>query len=516
MLELWQRVVTYFWRPELPWALGMTLAMALVVLRFLPSERRLILNAVELYGFCFFGKFVSAWIEAFGFHTEAEVVHELFVVGSGLIMIHMMGLLLFRLILPLLRLRTPEIIEDLLIFLGYITWILVRLRLAGMEPAGLVTTSALLTAVVAFSMQDTLGNTLGGLLLQLESSIRVGDWITVNAVSGRIAEIRWRYTAVETRNGETVIFPNSVLMKNPFTVVSSPTQRRPQWRRWIWFNVPSATPAGRVVESALAALAAGDIPNVAREPEPSCVLMEFGPGFARYALRYWLVDPGIDDPTDSRVRMQLFAGLERAGIQFAVADHAVQMVTNPEKLRKQGLARERERRLAVLRSIDLFAGLTPEELSIIAERLVYAPFANGDVLVRQGSVGDWLYLLAEGEVDVWLETTGSARRHLMTLGPGVVLSATGLMTGEPRRATLIAKTYAQCYRLDKAVFEQVIHSRPDIAEEIARLLATRERRLRELEDDTDVTEPTTPTELSLSTQSILKKMRDFLGFDQRG
>ncbi len=319
MFNLWQTVVGYFWRPELPWALAVTIGLALLLLRFLRTDRQLIINALELYLFCVFGKFVSAWIEAFGFHTEADVVHEIFVVGSGLIMIHLMGLLLFRLVLPLLRLRTPRILQDLLIFVGYIAWIVVRLRLAGMDPAGLVATSAVITAVIAFSMQDTLGNTMGGLLLQLESSIKSGDWITVNAVSGRISEIRWRYTAVETRDGETVIFPNSVLMKGPFTVVSSPTQRHPEWRRWIWFNVPCSTPAGRVIESAVAALAACDIPNVAKHPEPSCVLMEFGPGFGRYALRYWLLDPAADAPTDSRVRMQVFAGLERAGIQFAAA-----------------------------------------------------------------------------------------------------------------------------------------------------------------------------------------------------
>ncbi len=509
MFKLWQTVVSYFWRPELPWALGLTIGVGLILLRCLRTDRQLIINALELYAFCVFGKFVSACVEAFGFHTEAEFVHEIFVVGSGLIMIHLTGLLLFRLALPFVRLRTPRILEDLLIFVGYIAWILVRLRLAGMDLAGLVTTSALLTAVIAFSMQDTLGNTLGGLLLQLESSIKSGDWITVGGVSGRISEIRWRYTAVETRDGETVIFPNSVLMKNQFTVVSSPTQARPEWRRWIWFNVPCSTPPGKVTETAVAALTACDIPNVAKAPEPNCVLMEFGPGFGRYALRYWLLDPAVDAPTDSRVRMRLFAGLERAGIQFAIANHAVQMVTNPEKHRKQDTARERKRRLAVLRSIELFSELTQDELSIIADRLVYTPFANGDVIVRQGSAGDWLYLLAEGEVDVWLDLSDQPRRHLSTLGPGEVLSEIGLMTGELRRSTLIAKTYAQCYRLDKAVFEQVIHSRPEIAEGIARILATRESTMKQLPAET--VEGTT-TEISARTQTILSKMRDFLGF----
>ena len=62
------------------------------------------------------------------------------------------------------------------------------------------------------------------------------------------------------------------------------------------------------------ALAGAEIPNVAREPRPSCVLMEFGAGHCRYALRYWLTDPEVDDPTDTAVRTHLLASLARAGI----------------------------------------------------------------------------------------------------------------------------------------------------------------------------------------------------------
>jgi small-conductance mechanosensitive channel len=52
---------------------------------------------------------------------------------------------------------------------------------------------------------------MGGLALQLDNSVQVGDWIRVGDVAGRVAEIRWCYTSIETRDWETVIVPNSVL-----------------------------------------------------------------------------------------------------------------------------------------------------------------------------------------------------------------------------------------------------------------------------------------------------------------
>ena len=59
----------------------------------------------------------------------------------------------------------------------------------------------MITAVLAFAMQDTLGNILGGLALQLDNSLEIGDWVKLDELSGRVVEIQWRYTAILTRNG---------------------------------------------------------------------------------------------------------------------------------------------------------------------------------------------------------------------------------------------------------------------------------------------------------------------------
>lgn len=58
--------------------------------------------------------------------------------------------------------------QDLAVAIFSLAWCLLWLRLSGVDPSQLFTTSALITAIVAFSMQDTLGNVLGGVALQLE------------------------------------------------------------------------------------------------------------------------------------------------------------------------------------------------------------------------------------------------------------------------------------------------------------------------------------------------------------
>jgi len=139
--------------------------------------------------------------------------------------------------LPRLDLRTPRILQDVAIAgTGIVALLLVASR-SGLEITGLVATSAVITAVVALSLQDTLGNVLGGLALQTDESIQVDDWIKVGDVNGRVVDIRWRYTAVETRNGETVLIPNSVLLKNQVMVLGRRRGRPRQWRRWVFFQV---------------------------------------------------------------------------------------------------------------------------------------------------------------------------------------------------------------------------------------------------------------------------------------
>jgi len=65
------------------------------------------------------------------------------------------------------------------------------------------------------------------------------------------------------------------------------------------------------------------------------------------------------------------------------------------------------------------------------------------------------------------------RRVLRDLGKGSFFGEMGLMTGAPRSASVVAKTDMECYRLDKEMFEEILHQRPGIAEEISQVLAVR-------------------------------------------
>ncbi|HUJ86780.1 MAG TPA: mechanosensitive ion channel family protein [Burkholderiales bacterium] len=466
-------------------------------------------NTLGFLGLCLLAQLAGAGLLAAGVARAGAIVHDVAILATGIALIRFAGLVLFRVALPAIRISTPRIVEDIIVVAAYVAWGLLRLRLAGMDLASLVTTSAVITAVIAFAMQDTLGNLLGGLLLELDDSIAIGDWVKVDDLSGRVAEIHWRHTVILTRNNERVIVPNGALMKTRFMVIGNPDQEQVRWRRWIWFDVEYGVAPSRVLALAEQAMAAAEVPNVAAEPRPNCVLMEFAQSYCRYALRYYLSDPRPDDATDTRVRVLLFAALRRAGIELAFPEFIVHTVKENEERQAALRAREIERRLAALRGVELFSALEEGELRALADRLVYAPFAAGDVMTRQGAVAHWLYILTAGEAEVWIDAPGG-RHAIAGLRAGDVFGEMGMMTGAPRRATVAAKSDVECYRLDKAGFADIIRSRPSIAEDLSRVLAEREGRLVQVSDAARAD----AANVKSRSATLLERMRGFFGLDE--
>ncbi|MDZ4202696.1 MAG: mechanosensitive ion channel family protein [Gallionella sp.] len=470
--------IEYFWRQESAPLLVMAVGLAFVLFHFLKDERKSVFNTLMFFVICFFLQFVSSLIHALQFVSAAAVLHEAALIGTGIALIRLWGLLLFRIVLPMLRVKPPRIAEDIFVIIAYIAWFLVRLRYAGLDLGSIVATSAMITAVVAFAMQDTLGNILGGLALQLDNSIEIGDWIKVDDISGRVVDIRWRSTLVETRNWETVVFPNSQLMKNKFLVLGRRSEQPVQWRRWVWFNVNLKVTPTRVISAVENAILQAEISNVAKNPAPNCVLMEMDKGCARYALRYWLTDLAADDPTDGAVRWHIFAALERADIKLAVEEQSVHYIKEGEKQEEALRQREMTLRVKTLRRVELFAQMTEDELRQLAGHLRYAPFAKGNLIAKQGAPDQhWLFIIINGEAEVYLEGANGEKRVLNVLRKGDFFGEMSLMTGSPRTASVIAKSDVECYRLDKEAFEEILLARPVIAEEVSHVLVTRRAEL---------------------------------------
>ena len=494
-------------RNEMATAMAVALLLGLALLALRPRDRASTRNALVVLLICAVAEIADSLIDSMGRRTVAAIIADAASVTVGVVLIRLGGILLFRVLLPSVRVSPARIVEDLVTTALMVAWGLVWLRMAGVDLASLITTSAVITAVVAFSMQETLGNILGGVVLQLDQSIRVGDWVKVDDVSGRVVEIRWRHTAIETRNRETVVVPNGWLVKNRFTVIGSRADPETRWRRWVLFDIDIACPPPAVCAVLVKSVTDADIVNVARDAEPTAVLLSVGNGFGRYALRYFLVDPLADDGTDSQVRAHALAALRRGAMGLAVTREERLIIKDNEAHRAAERAQDLARRKAALAGVDLFAALSDEERDMLARHLVYAPFVKGDTVTRQGAVAHWLYLIVAGQADVWIDTP-AGRTHVSTILAGGVFGEMGMLTGEPRGATITARTDVECYRLDKAGFETVLRTRPDVAGELSRVLVSRESELAWRKDAAAAA-----GRAPARHDDILARIRDFFGLN---
>src|SRR5262249_38001549 len=230
--------------------------------------------------------------------------------------------LVLGLALPALGVVLPVIASDLLVGIGYVGATLGLLAHHGVDPTGALVSGAVVSAVLAISLQSTLGNIVGGVALQLDGSIREGDWIQLeNGKQGRVRSVRWRHTVIEARDSSTIIVPNAQLLATNITILGKREGRTVPQRITVFFNVDYRFAPSRVIKVVTDALLRSAIDNVAAEPKPHVICSEFPrdvkDGFASYALRYWIIDLTDDDPTSSAIRTRIYTALQREQIPLA-------------------------------------------------------------------------------------------------------------------------------------------------------------------------------------------------------
>jgi hypothetical protein len=294
--------------------------------------------------------------------------------------------------------------------------------------------------------------------------------------SGRVSEIRWRYTAIETRAWETVIVPNSVLMKGQVIVQGRRTGEPVQLRRAFELYVDFRTPPTEVVAAILRELSTDPVANMAIEPPPQVLFTGIRDSYAVYTVRYWLTDLAVDEITDSAVRIRAYFALRRAGIPLSIPAQALFVTAETEDRR----ARKGRR------GARPPAGRPGRGRSVHAARRRRARHPGRGAPPRalrrrrdrdpRGRARLGLYLITRGRAVVQLGT-GERARQVAELGAGQFFGEMSLMTGAARSATVVAATDLECYRIDKDVFQTLIAARPEIADQIAEVLAARREAL---------------------------------------
>ena len=124
-----------------------------------------------------------------------------------------------------------------------------------------------------------------------------------------------------------------------------------------------------------------------------------------------------------------------------------------------------------LANTPLFGDLDSASLHTLIHKVRVVNLEAGQVLFRQGDAANSLYVIVEGAVVPIAE--GEQRRKLAVLERGEFFGEIGLMTKQPRNATIEALVDTKLLAIDRRVLWKLIAKQPSVAKSILRFLRTR-------------------------------------------
>lgn len=319
---------------------------------------------------------------------------------------------------------------------------------------GLLATSGAVAIILGLAIQSTLNDVFSGIVLNATEPFRLGDFVTIGDIEGQVVGSNWRATRLLNGEGNIVVIPNSVAAKANIVNNSEPTHMH---------GVVIQLALGPEIEPSrvLAALkdAAAGASNVLVSPAPVANVKRATANGIEYEIVCYV--DAIEKK--SATRNALFDLVHRH-----LASHGLDM-------RSLGLPRPepavpyRER---LLRHIPMFQTLADSEFAKLAEALTMHEFDAGDTIYQSGAqpLDPSLHIVATGTAKVLLPKDGSTV-ELCRIGPGDAIGQSSILAGMEFKVSALALTRMTVFRLSKDALTPVLQARPEVGQQMCRLLS---------------------------------------------
>lgn len=399
----------------------------------------------------------------------------------------------------------PELLRLLLVISGLAASALVFLRtVMGINVVALVAIPTAATAVIGFALQDTLKRFFAGLMLG--KLIRVGDWVCVAGKEGRVVKVDLGHVTILTRDDDQVTIPNNVVVQQDILNYSKPTTKHARTALVdAGYDAPPTQVQAILIEAAKAA------PGVLHDPGPEAFVVAFKDSAIQYRLRFWIKDYARMQDIEGQVLAYVWYAFQRHGIEIPYPQRTIHVTTVPDETSLQ--ASKRERILNALRRVEFLSVLGPEELDVVAGEAKIQIYLPGEVIVRQGDVGTEFFFILEGDAEV-RRGEGETSATVAALNPVQFFGEMALLTGEPRSATIVAKTRLEVLVISKEALARPIMVNPVLAERIGAILAERKTEMAAYQERAAHRGEPAP-DLAERSKSLGLRIRKFFGTKTR-
>jgi small-conductance mechanosensitive channel len=209
---------------------------------------------------------------------------------------------------------TRELFAKLFEIVLYMVVFVLLLQVLGLDLTALTVFGGALGVGLGFGLQQIASNFISGIIILLERSIGVGDYIELeDGKTGLLKEINMRSSTLETFDGKEINVPNEKFITTRFI---NWTRDDPRQRYEVEFSVTYDTDLHKVPPIVTAAVSSH--PRVLQEPEkPDCELRGFGETGVQFGVEFWV--DGLDDGPNkfsSDVLFLVWDALKENGIRM--------------------------------------------------------------------------------------------------------------------------------------------------------------------------------------------------------
>ncbi len=129
----------------------------------------------------------------------------------------------------------------------------------------------------------------------------------------------------------------------------------------------------------------------------------------------------------------------------------------------------------LLKSIDLFIGISHRDLGFLAQCAAFYPYRAGEIIFNYGEVGSTLYIVVSGAVNIYLPGEDSRRISLKDISRGEYFGELALFDNQPRSASALATTEVEVLELTQATLLYYVERHPHVAIALLQTLSNRLR-----------------------------------------
>ena len=172
--------------------------------------------------------------------------------------------------------------------------------------------AAALTVGLGFGLQEIFANLVSGLIILIERPVRVGDFVTVNGVSGHVTQMKLRATTVRDLDNRELIVPNKkFITEDVMNWTLSDRSTRVVINIGIAYGSDTAKAQKSLSEVAKAH------PLVKNIPPPEVVFLAFGDSTLNFELRVMISTREVYFRVIHELNLAIDAAFREAGIEIA-------------------------------------------------------------------------------------------------------------------------------------------------------------------------------------------------------